>query len=75
MGSHGYISLWLTLFSLYRVLSFEPKFKLDSIVSTSKMSEKMVTNLVSFMPIFLTELYKLTKDRWLNLCLTDQTSA
>jgi len=75
MGSRGYISFWLTLFSLYRVLSFEPKFKLDSIIRPSNMSNKMVSNLVSYMPIFLIELLKLTKNKWLNLCLTDQPSA
>jgi hypothetical protein len=70
-GVKGYISLWLSLFSLYRVLEYPTKVKLDSITNPSTINVKVYKSLIVLIPDFLNRLLALTKDVWLSRCLID----
>jgi len=74
-GSTYHVKLWVTLFNLYRVLSFPGTLNLSTILDPST-SDQMQFGLYSrFATIFWRLLRELTNNRWLKLCHKDKLKA
>jgi hypothetical protein len=51
-GDHRVLRLWLTLFSIFRMMSFKGTVRLSTITDPGTMSQSVLDSFSSFIPIF-----------------------
>jgi len=66
-GNLKLLKLWMTLFSLYRVLEYQGKFSIQTIIAPSVAKlDTVLDSFNSFLPLFLSALASLSS-RWMDL--------
>lgn len=74
-GSTYHVKLWVTLFNLYRVLSFPGILKLSTILDPSTSDQTQYGLYSRFALIFWRLVREITNNRWLKLCHKDKLEA
>jgi hypothetical protein len=74
-GSTYHVKLWVTLFNLYRVLSFPGTLNLSTILDPSTSDQTQYGLYSRFAMVFWRLLRELTNNRWLKLCHKDKLEA